>query len=123
MVNFTAFVSGILAAISLVLVAISLATSFWVRVDSPRIVDDDLNPVLSNAELRPLIVRYDVEHFGLWVVCYKEQDGGEVSCGYPNALQIYAGDGQVVGKTIERPAWMVGSVLSGIARHIRLSEQ
>lgn len=79
--NLFSGLSSLLAFISLILVAISLATSFWVRISSPRI-RSDLNPTRINDELGTPVVQYDIEHFGLWVACYKDKKYNETSCGY-----------------------------------------
>lgn len=80
MVNILSALSALLSFISLVLIAISLATSYWARITSRT--NTSLNPILENTELTNPIIRYDVEHLGLWVVCYKERTLDETSCGY-----------------------------------------
>lgn len=77
--------AAFLGIVSLILVAIAMATNYWVRMDDrvPGADPSPLNPLLVNSELTNLVVNYDLDYFGLWVGCYKERDfGSEVSCGY-----------------------------------------
>lgn len=79
------FLGALIALVSLILVAISLATNHWVDLDDRPLNAraSPMNPVRVNNKLPGLSVRYDLDHFGLWIGCHKEKTfGGKKSCAY-----------------------------------------
>lgn len=75
MVNILTTGGALLSFVSLILIAVAMATNFWI-VMNPRgrnASPNQSNPVIINSNLTDLTVRYDVEHLGLWVACYKEK--------------------------------------------------
>lgn len=83
MVNALTITAGIVSFVSLVLVAIAMATNSWVLFETPRAASSvDVNPLVTNAELAGLRLVYDLDYFGLWVGCHREQTFDKVSCGF-----------------------------------------
>jgi len=97
--NLLTFVGAFLALVAHVLVAVSIATNFWlVFADQENINNNTntntnvkvvdpllpaLNPRLNDTGLSDRIVRYRGARFGIWVSCYTELDfGEELSCGF-----------------------------------------
>lgn len=85
--NLLTFVGAFLALVAHVLIAVSIATNFWmIFVPQDATVDrlvPALNPLLNDTGLSDRIVRYRASRLGIWVSCYTELDfGNEVSCGF-----------------------------------------
>lgn len=75
-------VAAFLSFASLVLVAISMATNYWVRFDDRASEVSSLNPIETNSQLTGLTLEYDLHYFGLWVGCHLERNFDKKSCGY-----------------------------------------
>lgn len=74
--------AALLSFVSLVLIAIAMATNFWVRFDEVR-KETPLNPIEENTQFSGLTVRYDLDYFGLWVGCHlAKTNENKRSCGY-----------------------------------------
>lgn len=79
-------VAAVLSFASLVLLAIAMATNYWVRFDDTDTdVIQALNPITTNSEFDGLILRYRLEYFGLWIGCHNEIEKRKISCGYIGA--------------------------------------
>lgn len=76
--------AAFLSFLSLTLVAISMATNYWIRFTYPRTSPEAplKNPFVTNTELTNLRLEYDVDYFGLWVGCHREQSFNKISCGF-----------------------------------------
>lgn len=88
MARLLTLLAATLSFASLVLVAISMATNFWVRFDDRASdVDNPLNPLVTNDKFTGLTVQYDLDRFGLWVGCHLAQSVPQptLSCGYIGA--------------------------------------
>jgi hypothetical protein len=83
--NVVALCSAFLALLALVFTAVAMATNYWFVFNSraPTSPPAALNPLTYNAQLPGVTVVYDLDHFGLWVGCFKERTyGGKSSCAY-----------------------------------------
>lgn len=83
MANALTITTAIISFVSLVLIAIAMATNSWVRFDFPRPASsEEVNPSVTNTELAGLRLTYDLDYFGLWVGCHREMAFNKVSCGF-----------------------------------------
>lgn len=77
--------AAVISFVSLALLAIAMATNSWVKIDYPRSLSPDastINPPVINSALEGLILRYDLDYFGLWVGCHREDSFNKISCGF-----------------------------------------
>lgn len=61
-----------------------MATNFWVEFDD-EIDNEAQNPIVTNTGFSGLILRYKLDHFGLWIGCHLETSFKKTSCGYIGA--------------------------------------
>lgn len=84
--NVLSFTAALLALVAHVLVAVSMATNFWLVFRTGNsvpfnVVQPKLNPLLNNTEL-DIEVSYRATHLGVWTACFEENNyGGKISCG------------------------------------------
>lgn len=77
--------AAVVSLVSLALIAIAMATNSWVRFDYPRPQSPEassINPPILNTDLDGLSLRYDLDYFGLWVGCHREDSFNKISCGF-----------------------------------------
>lgn len=87
MVNAANVTSAVVSFVSLALLAIAVATNSWVRFEYPRDSSgetESINPLVSNTDLDGLRLQYDLDYFGLWVGCHREDTYNAISCGFIN---------------------------------------
>lgn len=94
----TVFVA-LLALVSHVLVAVALATNWWLTFRPASAVvlpagaaaangsrEHPLNPLRNDSGLGDIELRYRAAHLGVWVACFRELDFGEkTACGFIDA--------------------------------------
>lgn len=65
--------AAFLSFVSLVLVAVSIATNYWVKLSPDTQPQSPLNPLANDTFSDPtLLVQYNLDYFGLWVGCHRE---------------------------------------------------
>lgn len=85
MVNAGNVAAAVVSFASLVLVAIAMATNSWIIFTFPRPTTSDarsINPLVTNTDMAGLRLTYDLDYFGLWVGCHREQTYNKISCGF-----------------------------------------
>lgn len=85
MVNAANVAAAIVSFLALALIAVAMATNSWIRIDYPRSSLPEaatINPPVINSDLDGMRLRYDLDYFGLWVGCHREQSFNKISCGF-----------------------------------------
>lgn len=87
MVNLINIFAALISFAALTLLAVAMATNWWVSFDFPRPTAasspaSKLNPSVINSQLDGLIIQYDLDYFGLWVGCHRELTFNKISCAF-----------------------------------------